>query len=144
MDDFVKPLTERLTLSGDHFIDIKRRLNHGEHEDLMARMSVDGSLRPDYRTSVVLAFLCGWSLLNDGTPEPMSLSMSQADRIAAIRALDPDRFEEIYLAIDRHVTADRKARDDKKKAMAGVSASSATSPSPNAADGGTNGSAIST
>jgi hypothetical protein len=33
MGDFVKPEPIRLPLSGNEYIDIKKRLNHGERED---------------------------------------------------------------------------------------------------------------
>jgi hypothetical protein len=48
MGDFVKPEPIRLPLSGNEYIDIKKRLNHGEREDLYARMApyvVPGELR---------------------------------------------------------------------------------------------------
>jgi hypothetical protein len=37
MGNFVRPEPSRLTISGGDYIDIKKRLNHGETEDMYAR-----------------------------------------------------------------------------------------------------------
>jgi hypothetical protein len=143
MGDFVKPEPHRLSLSDNEYVDIKKRLNHGEREDMFARMApyvVPGELahmdRREVRTAKVLMYLLGWSLTDDGTPVPMSPVLSEAERLDTIRSLDPDRFDEIHAAIEAHEEAYAK----KKKAQATESVSPATSPSPVAVAGATSGS----
>jgi hypothetical protein len=70
MGDFVRPEPIRLSLSGGHYIDIKKRLNHGETEDMYARWApfvVPGQPanlnRREVRTAKVLTYLLGWSLV---------------------------------------------------------------------------------
>src|SRR3954464_12266481 len=109
MGDFVRPEPIRLSLSGGHYIDIKKRLNHGEREDMYARIApyvVPGEPahmnRREVRTAKVLTYLVGWSLTDEGMPVPMSAVLSEADRLDTIRSLDPDRFDEIHGAIEAH------------------------------------------
>lgn len=147
MDDFVDPEPVRLPLSGGQFIDVKRWLNHGESDEMWARMSpyvVPGEPlkldRREVRTAKVLAYLLGWSLTRKGVPVPMSPEMSDADRAAAVNALHPDRFIEIFLAVDAHEDAEQAARDAQKKIRDTPPAAVPTSVSPSAADGALNGS----
>lgn len=148
MGDFVKPEPIRLFLSGGRYIDIKKRLNHGETEEMFARMApfvVPGQLaqldRREVRTARVLMYLLGWSLTNDGVPEPMSLVMPEVERLATIHSLDPNSFDEIYAAIETHEAAFEKELEAKKKLQATANASSAISPSQDAAIGAMSGSA---
>jgi hypothetical protein len=138
MGDFVRPEPIRLSISGGHYIDIKKRLNHGETEDMFARWApfvVPGQPanldRREFRTAYVLTYLLGWSLTDDdGTPVAFSPALPEAERLDAIRSLDPDRFTEIHDAIEKHEEAYAK-----KKALLTESASPATSPSPVAVAG---------
>lgn len=144
MGDFVKPEPHRLTLSDGQHIDIKKRLNHGETEDMYARWApfvVPGEHaqldRREVRTAKVLAYLLGWSLTDDdGGPVEMSPALCYQDRLDTIRSLDPDRFDEIHKAIETHET-DLAA---KKKTLSGASASPAISPLLDGAAGATSGS----
>lgn len=145
MGDFVKPEPHRLTLSDGQYIDIKKRLNHGETEDMYARWAPfvtagsDDTLldRREVRTAKVLAYLLGWSLTDDeGAPAPMSPVIPYPERLDTIRSLDPDRFDEIHKAITTY-EAEYAA---KKKAQAGANGSSPISPSPVAVTGATSGS----
>lgn len=144
MGDFVRPEPSRLSISGGHYIDIKKRLNHGEREDMFARIApnvVPGEPaqldRREVRTAKVLTYLLGWSLVDDeGTPVAFSQVLPEADRLDMIRSLDPDRFDEIHTAIQTHEEAYAK-----KKALSSASASSATSPLPVAVAGAMSGSA---
>jgi hypothetical protein len=145
--DFVKPEPQRLSISGNHFIDIKKRLNHGEREDMFARITpyvVAGEQiqmdRREVRTAKVLMYLVGWSLTDEGVPVPMSPVLSEADRLDTIRSLDPDRFDEIHKAIEAHEEAYAKEQDAKKKTLATEPALPATSPSPAAVTGAMSGS----
>jgi hypothetical protein len=143
MGDFVRPEPIRLSISGGHYIDIKKRLNHGEREDMYARIApyvVPGELpqmnRREVRTAKVLTYLLGWSLVDDeGTPVAFSPVLSETDRLDTIRSLDPDRFDEIHIAIEKHEEAYEKELAKKKKSQATASASPATSPSPVAVAG---------
>lgn len=148
MDDFVIPEPIRLSISGGHFIDIKKRLNHGETEDLYARWSpfvVAGEReaqlsRREVRTAKVEAYLLGWSLTSNGKPVPMTPDMSDADRAATIRSLDPARFTEIHEAIEAHEAAMDKERAAQKKILDGSPHAEATLPSPSDAAGASSGS----
>lgn len=143
MDDFVTPEPCRLTLSDGQFIDIKKRLNHGETEDMYARMSPDGERldRRAVRTAKVFAYLMGWSLTKGGTPVSMALELPEQTRLDTIRALDPDRFSEIHAAIETHVQAMAEERAAQKKILSGSPAAAAISPSPSAVVGASAGSA---
>lgn len=145
-NDFATGESERLSLSGEQFIDIKKRLSTGEREDMYARMMPDGQTtnRREVRTAKVLTYLLGWSLMNQGKPVPMSPEIPEKDRNDYIRALDPDRFDEIYRAIEAHEDAMQQARDAQKKILAGSPSGDATSSSPSAPAGASSGSAPST
>jgi hypothetical protein len=139
MGNFVNPEPIRLPLGDGNYIDIKKRLNHGEREDMYARMApyiVPGEPiqmhRAEVRTAKVLTYLLGWSLADDeGTPVAFAPVLPEAERLDAIRSLDPDRFDDIHAAIEKHEEAYAK----KKKLQATASASPATSPSPVAVAG---------
>jgi hypothetical protein len=100
---FVTPETVRLPLNdGDDYIVIKRRLSHGEREEMMAglvpNLTAGQPVHVDaaaVRTGKVLAYLIGWS-----SPEPIDVD--------TIKHLDPDSFDEIERAIDAHVATSEK------------------------------------
>lgn len=147
MADFVKPEVARLSLEDGKYVDVKKRLNHGESEDMYALMSpfvgVDGRAqvnRREVRTAKVLSYLVGWSLLNDGTPVAMSLDMPDTARRDTINSLDPDRFNEIYEAIEQHENAMFQERAAEKKGRDGAKPSPVISPSPVVVTGGMSGS----
>lgn len=149
MDNFCSGDTIRLMLADGQSIDIKKRLNHGEQEDMFARWSpfieADGQParleRRAVRDSKVLAYLVGWSLTqNGGTPVPMSPALSDADRLATLANLDPDRFDEIHRAIETHETQQRALREAQKKILGGTPAAEAISALPSGADGASSGS----
>lgn len=142
MSDFVKPEPERLTLSGGHFIDVKKKLTHGESEDMKAEQSavVDGLFtlnRRTFRTAKVLTYLLGWSLMDDGKPKAYSPEMPETARRDLLRSLSPERFGEIHAAIEAHEEAQAKASAAAGKIPDGVKESSAISPSPSDAGGAT-------
>lgn len=146
MDDFVTPIPVRLSLSGGRFIDIRRRLNHGETEDMYARMSPDGASinRREIRTAKVLAYVLGWSLLKEGVPVPIAPELPEQTRLDTLRNLDPDRFVEMHQAIEAHEEAMAHERVAEKNAQAGATGSSAISPSPSVVTGAMSGSENST
>lgn len=114
---FVTPETIRLPLSGDDYLVIKRRLSHGEREEMMGRLvptltpgeplHVDAK---EIRTGKVLAYLVGWS-----AAEPID-----AD---TIKNLDTESFDEIERAIDAHLETESAASKN------GRAVSAPTSPS---------------
>jgi hypothetical protein len=142
MSDFVEPEPERLTLSDGQFIDVKKKLNHGEWEDMLAEMSIDGAPgeprrlnRRTFRTVKVMTYLLGWSLTHNGKPQAYSPAMPEDERRDIIRSLSPERFEEMYKAITAHedgVAAPKKKPD-------GATESPVISPSPSDAAGGMSG-----
>ena len=149
-DRKVKPETVRLTISDGDFIDVKKRLNHGEYDDHLARISpfqtpgepVRMETR-QIRTSKVIAYLVGWSLTDGGKPIPYSTDMPENARVSELNDLDRETFTEIYQAIDAHEDAGDAEAEARKNGKGSASASSVTSPSPDAATGDTSGSGIS-
>ena len=136
-EDFVDPIPERLTLRGGHFVDIRRRLNHGETEDMFALIAPHGLMdRKVVRTAKIEAYLLSWSLTNKGVPVPMSPELPPKVRLDTIRSLSHDRAIEIFEAIEAHEARMDAAREAQKKTSAGVPPAGATSPLLSAPDGG--------
>ncbi len=146
MDDFVTPEPVRLTLSDGQFVDIRKRLTHGESEAMYERM---GEGRRWVRTAQIVAYVLGWSLTKTDpattheVPVPMAPDLPEQTRIDTIHALDQTRAVEIYEAITAHERAMTVARTAQKK-TGGRSESSATSISPATSAGATSGSDSST
>lgn len=147
MDRFVKPQIVRLPISHGDFINVKKRHNQGERQDMMSRMMpyyVHGE-KPrlesrEVMTAKVLAYLVGWSLTDEGTPVPFSPDMPYDDRLSLLNNLDPDTFDEIRGAIDAHEEQVERESYERKNAPAGESESSPTSPSPEPSVGAMSGS----
>jgi hypothetical protein len=148
---FVRPETTTLKISlGDTLI-VKRRLNMGEQRDVLARMATsptDGGVvraNPfEIGISMVLAYLVDWSICDeDGTHVDIFQKPREEVR-AILNELDPLDFDEIRLAVDKHVEVQDKLHETEKKDRDGRSESPATSPSPDAAAGDMNGSPNST
>jgi hypothetical protein len=150
-DRIVEPETVRLTISDGDFIDVKKRLNHGEYDDHLSRISpfqtpgepVRMETR-QIRTSKVLAYLIGWSLTHKGQPIPMSPDMPENARVDVLNSLDRATFTEIHQAIDAHEDAGDAEADASKKERGGANGSSAISSFPAAVTGDTSGFAPST
>ena len=120
MDRFVTPQTTRLEISLGDWIEVKRRLNTGEQQDLFAQMMPSITPGQPYAlqsrhvlTAKVLAYLVDWSLTRYSKPIPVSSD--------AINNLDPDTFKEIREAIDAHETAVEAEIDAAKKNPTGES-----------------------
>lgn len=140
METIVKPKIVRLSLSDGLFIDVKRRLNVGEQQDMFAAMApfLTSGEKPQLKsqavmTAKVLAYLIGWSLTDDDVPVPMSPALSDETRLSTLRSLDPDVFREIREAIDAHEDAIEKEIEQRKNGHSGDGNSSKTSPSPDVA-----------
>lgn len=135
-DDFPDPIPQRLTLADGKFIDIRRRLTHGESEDMFDRIYPHGLVnRREVRTAKIDAYLLGWSLTKKGVPVPMSPELDPQTRIDTIRSLDADRAVEIVAAIERHVDATDAERAAQKKILSGAAAGATPSSSPSAVAG---------
>lgn len=128
---FVKPETVRLDLPEGQWIDVKKRLTHGEERraiaSLYTEVRADGRITPNVEMmgkSEVMAYLVEWSLRDD-EGKPIRLD-TDAKRSAAIDLLDPDKFKVISDAITAHVEAMKVAREQDKAAPFGKSESVAT------------------
>lgn len=144
MDTIVKPKTVRLSLSDGQFLDVKRRLNAGEQQDLFAAMApyLTAGEKPQLKsqsvmTAKILAYLLGWSLMDEGVPIPMSPDMPEGARLATLRSLDPDVFREVREAIDSHETAVDLELEEAKKMRGNSRTSSNSSPLPSDVTGPT-------
>jgi hypothetical protein len=139
-DWFVRPKTERLSLSEGQWLLVKQRLTTGEYRAHLKRSSRvdDHGVRHvdllEHSLSLVIAYLVDWSL------EAPIRGESEADVIAALDTLVPERFAEIKAAIEAHETAMAVAREQEKNATAGEKNAAAISPSPSAAAGALSGS----
>lgn len=144
-EDFVTPERHRLTLADGQYVDITKRLNHGEAEDLNERIWPGGGFnRRMVRTARIVAYVLGWSLTKDGAPVPYSLELPEQTRIDTVRALSQDRAVEIFKAIEAHEEAMAQERTEKKRIPAGSPDGAAISSSPSAVTGPSAGSASST
>lgn len=119
-DDFDDPESVRLTLRDGKHVDILRRLNHGETEDMLARISLYGVgvNRREVRTAKIAAYVLGWNLTKGGQPVPMGPAAGDLPdnvRTDTIRALKADRAVEIHKAIEAHEAADDQTLADLKK-----------------------------
>jgi hypothetical protein len=137
--DFVSPKIDRIPLSNNRFIDVKRRLNAGEVRRVFARMVKTSQIGTvptlDYEmvglTKVVL-YLVGWSCTDhEGQPVPVSED--------AINNLDPALYDEILKAVTAHEEKVEKELEAEKNAQAGERESSTISSSPESLHGVTSG-----
>jgi hypothetical protein len=132
---FVKPEAVRVELSDGQWLILKKRLTEGERRKMLGSLVTeirgDGRMTPQMEMvggkAETLAYLLEWSLCDEqGLPVKID---TEAKKLAAIDALDPDAFQIISNAVSAHVDRMDAERDAEKKAAAGASASSATSPS---------------
>lgn len=126
-----------------HWIDVKKRLNAGEQDQIFIDMVKDGETvvgekpRLDLEkvtTSEVMQYLVGWSLV-DRFDKPLPLS------IESLNSCDPETKAEIRAAVERHVKQVDEERAARKNALAGGNLSSAISALPSAPAGDLVGSA---
>lgn len=125
LDRFVKAgpdNTERIPLSDGDWIEVRKKLNTGEQKRLdevgkVAPVMVGGKIIfpidwAVYEVDRAAIWLLDWSI-KDAADKPVALSVD------AIRALDPDDFEEINTAIVNHM-AKVKTESDAKKASRAI------------------------
>lgn len=146
-DRLVEPEAVPITISDGNYILVRKRLNHGEYEDYLARIypfqTPGEPVRMEtrqIRTSKVVAYLVGWDLTHRGKPIPMSPDMPDQEKLDTVNSLDRDTFREIYQAIDAHETKAETEAAARKNGSDGGSASPAISPSPESVTGDTSGS----
>ena len=146
MSRFVRPEVVTLPISHGDTLTVNRRLNHGQQTAAYARMylaGVDGAMKVNPIASgmaLIIAYLLDWTLTDDAG-HLVEIRDKPTEVIeSALNALDQESFVEIKEAIEAHELAMATARAEEKKLQAGASASPATSPSPDAVTGATNGS----
>lgn len=125
INPFVEPDIVRLSLPGDHWIEVKRELTYGEEQDMYARMRrqfspgeaplLDAAMIGSARME---AYIVGWSFTEHGKSTPIS--------VGAFRQLKPRMARAIREALEQHeevVTAEQEAE---KKTTSGDPAPSRT------------------
>lgn len=128
----VTPRTIRLQLSGDRWVDVRERLNHGEHTALsnaLHERDSDGELHYNalkWNDAMVLAFLVDWNLTDDNGRVIPIRGATREELAATIANFDEDDFQELREAIQTHVTALSAARAEKKRRRTIATASSVT------------------
>jgi hypothetical protein len=129
---FHQPEIVRLQVGDGDYIDIKKRLSHGESEAMLARMAprvTPGEQiqveTKEMRIAKVLTYLLNWS-----STVPIGPHLPDNERVDTLNNLDAQSFDEIATAIDAHETAMTAARAEEKKRRTGENGSSPSSPSP--------------
>lgn len=122
MPSHVVPIaSKRITLPCGEWIEVKARLNHGEHQDLMERCyrtADDGTVHRvpfQYAEATITAYVVDWSFvgLDD---QPLTIrGCPPADIQHALDLLDPDIYSEIRDAVDTHVGEVTRAATEKKR-----------------------------
>jgi len=120
----VRPESVRLPLSGDDYIDVKKRLNTGEYRRVIFSQYKDSGAvdMEQMGVSKILGYVLGWSFVNlDGSPLPFTRD--------ALLSIDPDSFREVLEAVEAHEDAQDQVRSEEKNAQRGEIPSPAISPS---------------
>lgn len=150
MSRFITPEDKILPLSKGDTITVRKRLNYGEQRAMFARMyavGVDGELKTNpmgIGLSTVLAYLIDWTFTDDHGKRVVIADQPIETVLSTLDALDPHSFAEIRHAIEQHEVAVEAERAAEKKGPDGERSAPATSPSPFAAAGVSNGSESST
>ena len=133
---FVNPGVQTISLSDGKTITVKKRLNTGEKRRAMRRMShedADGKLRVD-RLDVALhtvtAYLLDWTVCDAGGRPVAIRGLDPSAMGEVLDNLEPERFDEIHAAINRHVEQMDADRAKEKNSQDGERNTSAISPSP--------------
>lgn len=131
----VKLTTTRIDISDGDWIDVRDYLTAGQENDVLTRsfegFSEDGGSRFDQQMFGYVAVahhVRGWSLVGlDEQPIAWPSDGTLEARVAVLRELDTDTFDEIRNAVAKHreAMADRK----KRQGVSGSSPSTPTSPS---------------
>jgi hypothetical protein len=134
MSRFVRPETNKLDLSDNDWLLVKRRLTAGEQRRAFARhIKV---MRPGQPAEVdpeavglglMTQYLLDWSLADDTGRVVLIRDQPTSVVEAALTSLDPASFREIYDAITAHVERQQLELDAEKKSRDTVSNYSAIS-----------------
>ena len=141
----VTPDTARIEISDGDYLVVKKRLTHGERQEMFARKYLaDGQgARLNLHTiglDFVLAYLLDWTLTDlNGSVIPIRGAGPDA-LLSALDALDPEKVDDIKTALEAHVEQMQRDRTAEKNGPAGATGSAATAPSPFAAAGNLTGS----
>jgi len=138
----VKPETKLLNISGDDWLLVKRRLNHGEQSRYFLRgFDAEGKPAPVKRALAKIAvYLLDWSL-TDPSGTPIAVRGASLGTIeAALESFDSASVLEIHTAIEAHEDAVEAELALEKKTLAIAIKSDPISPSLEPADGGMSGS----
>jgi hypothetical protein len=131
---FVRPDTVRLSISGDDWLLVKRRLTAGEQRQIFAssakpvRRSQQDTQKPEVEIdamqaglSMVLAYLLDWSL-TDHNDRPVVIRDQPASAVTAILdSLDFGSYLEIMEAVQTHDAAMREEREAEQRVPFGES-----------------------
>lgn len=127
----VVPDVVRVEISEGDWLDLKRRLSHGERQKmfslLLKNLTPDGQASLDREmvgTAQLMAYLADWSLVD---PNGKQIRIdTDARKLAAINSLDDATVTEMLQAVDQHIEAMEVEITTSKKTSAGDSESSAT------------------
>lgn len=141
----VAPESDRLTLSNGDWVEVKRRLNAGENRRVVARSQFAPVVFTLYE---VVMYLLDWSLV-DAVGKKLPIKPVDDDGVsketeASLDSIDPDDYNEIFLAIEKHKKEQKARRDQEKKHQGGAQSASVTSTSPAGVDGHSTTSEVST
>jgi hypothetical protein len=117
----------RLSLSDGDFIDVKKELNAGEYQALLAGITAPRAIgeKPVVQSvelgmARALAFLVGWSFIGlDDRPLLYSPDVPETLRHDTLKSLDAETFQEIIRALDAHEAG---VDAEKKRARSSASA----------------------
>lgn len=130
----VVPETVRLSISDGDWLEVKKRLTHGERQRMFAmlsgRIEANGRVLPNLEMVAIatsVAYLVDWSLV-DIKGKPIAIE-TDAQRVAALNSFDDETVREIQRAIEAHAAAMDEDADAKKPTTDGAHESGATSPS---------------
>jgi hypothetical protein len=135
----------RVTLSDGQWIELKERLNHGEHQQMMERLYLtleNGDLRRQplkWADVLVTTYLVNWSYTDPSGRPIVIRGISRNDLQSTLDNLDQEIFQEILDAVEAHASRMAAERAEKKTTRRGDGASPRTSPSLVAVTGATNG-----
>lgn len=141
----VTPEPVRLRLSDGDWVDVRKRLNHGEHSRMLERLYIitpNGEAHRDplkWADVIVTTYLLDWSLADPAKGRLDIRGQPLTAIQAALDLIDPDDFAEVREAIETHASAVARVMAEKKRIRSGEAVSSTTSPSLVGATGGMNG-----
>lgn len=152
-DHFPAPESQTITLFGDIFIVLKKRLTVGEERRARKRMYIPnyttGQLLVDPTMSgltTVLAYLLDWNITRGGQRveiRDLALAAEKDDAKVLelqqiVEQLDPSTYESIEIAVKKHEAEQDAARAAAKKSQGGGTSGASTSSSPSGPAGVSN------